>query len=1082
MRKMVLRGFISILAMLVVLGPFNGGFLRPEKASAAVPFTEGTGKADSPYLIGTAELFNELRNYTSSKYYFKLTNDIDLSGYSTGTGWDPIADGSRIFYAHLDGNGHKITGLTINKPTTKFVGLFGMVGTGFSITNLTLENVSITGYESVGGLAGFVNLSGTIDNVSVSGQVTGTSTEGTASVHSGVGGLVGSINGATVTNSHSSANVSGDSYVGGLIGNMNMIILSNSSASGVVSGASGGVYTGGLVGDAFYGTINNCYATGNVFGGSYTGGLAGANSTDTSASYATGDVSGSTYVGGLFGDAYRGTVSTSYATGDVSGSLDVGGLIGSMNTSAIGTSYATGDVYGDSNVGGLIGKSLNPSTLSNSYTSGAVSGTTNIGGLIGYKDNDLTILNSYASGLVNHGIGSLSVGGMLGESASYLGLDGTKKPILNSFYDMDSTGQSSSLGGTGVSTSQMKNQSTFEVDTAYAWDFTTIWAILPQRNDGYPYLRTTQVYLDYSGNNGITSAIPPSRSYIPGEIVKVDSGSMNLNQNLIDAGYVFFGWNTASDGSGVIYRPGDSFTMTSDLTLYAYWMIPSSNATISSTIGTVSSGGTAEESVTNIPYGTTLAAFRAAITPATQATFEIYEADGTTVATQLLTGHKIIVTAQNGVTKVIYNLTVNRNSAKDISSFSLAAQTGAATINATSHTVAIQVAFGTNNSSLAATFALSPEASAKVGNVNQVSGSTVNDFTNPVTYAVTAGDGSTQNWIVTVTIAPNSAKDITSFSLAAQTGPATINASARTVSITVPYGTSRNGLVASFTLSPGATAKVGTTTQVSGTTANNFTSAVTYTITAGNGTTQNWKVTVTVAAASSAKDITAFSFAEQTGPATIDTTAHTITIEVANGTDASNMVATFALSADASAKVGTVDQVSGNTVNDFTNSVTYVVKAENSTTQNWTVNVSVAAATASSAKAVTAFSFAEQTGPATIDTTAHTITIEVANGTDASSLVATFALSADASAKVGTVDQVSGTTENDFTDPVVYTVEAEDGSTQDWTVTVSVAKSNVATLTSIIGLVYEHSIRHIVNRIQGGDHAGIECNFQCIRF
>jgi len=644
--------------MLIVLGPINGGFLRPEMASAAVPFTEGTGKVDSPYLIGTAELFNELRNYTSSKYYFKLTNDIDLSGYSTGTGWDPIADGSRIFYAHLDGNGHKITGLTINKPTTKFVGLFGMVGTGFSITNLTLENVSITGYESVGGLAGFVNLSGTIDNVSVSGQVTGTSTEGTASVHSGVGGLVGSINGATVTNSHSSANVSGDSYVGGLIGNMNRIILSNSSASGVVSGASGGVYTGGLVGDALYGTINNCYATGNVFGGSYTGGLVGANSTDTSASYATGDVSGSTYVGGLFGDAYRGIVSTSYATGDVSGSLDVGGLIGSMNTSAIGTSYATGDVYGDSNVGGLIGKSLNPSTLSNSYTSGAVSGTTSIGGLIGYKDNDLTILNSYASGLVNHGIGSPSVGGMLGESASYLGLDGTKKPILNSFYDMDSTGQSSSLGGTGVSTSQMKDQSTFEVDTAYAWDFTTIWAIHPQRNDGYPYLRTTQAYLDYSGNNGISSAIPPSRSYIPGEIVKVDSGSMNLNQNLIDAGYVFFGWNTASDGSGVTYRPGDSFTMTSDLTLYAYWMLPSSNATISSTIGTVSSGGTAEESVTSIPYGTTLAEFRAAITPASNATFNVYDSDGQTLAAVLATGKKVIVTAEDGITKVTYTITV----------------------------------------------------------------------------------------------------------------------------------------------------------------------------------------------------------------------------------------------------------------------------------------------------------------------------------------------------------------------------------------------------------------------------------------
>lgn len=71
-----------------------------------------------------------------------------------------------------------------------------------------------------------------------------------------------------------------------------------------------------------------------------------------------------------------------------------------------------------------------------------------------------------------------------------------------------------------------------------------------------------------------------------------------------------------------------------------------------------------------------------------------------------------------------------------------------------------------------------------------------------------------------------------------------------TVALTVPYGTNVDGLVATFTLSDGASAKVGTTDQVSGTTANNFSSAVTYIITAQDTeTTQNWTVTVTVAAA-----------------------------------------------------------------------------------------------------------------------------------------------------------------------------------------------------------------------------------------
>ncbi|MGO4270952.1 S-layer homology domain-containing protein, partial [Paenibacillus sp. TAF58] len=85
----------------------------------------------------------------------------------------------------------------------------------------------------------------------------------------------------------------------------------------------------------------------------------------------------------------------------------------------------------------------------------------------------------------------------------------------------------------------------------------------------------------------------------------------------------------------------------------------SSAATLTSTIGTVSTGGTANESITNIPNGTSLAAFKAAITPATGASFEIYDTDGTSVANELATGKKVIVTAEDGSTKVIYTVSVN---------------------------------------------------------------------------------------------------------------------------------------------------------------------------------------------------------------------------------------------------------------------------------------------------------------------------------------------------------------------------------------------------------------------------------------
>ena len=88
------------------------------------------------------------------------------------------------------------------------------------------------------------------------------------------------------------------------------------------------------------------------------------------------------------------------------------------------------------------------------------------------------------------------------------------------------------------------------------------------------------------------------------------------------------------------------------------------------------------------------------------------------------------------------------------------------------------------------------------------------------------------------------------------------------------------------------------------------------------------------------------------------------------------------------------------------------------------------------------YSFAEQTGAATIDEEAATIDIEVANGTSVVALVATFTLSSGASAAVGVTPQVSETTANDFTDPVEYVVTAEDGhSTKTWTVTVTVAEA-----------------------------------------
>ena len=57
-----------------------------------------------------------------------------------------------------------------------------------------------------------------------------------------------------------------------------------------------------------------------------------------------------------------------------------------------------------------------------------------------------------------------------------------------------------------------------------------------------------------------------------------------------------------------------------------------------------------------MPASTTLANFKAGISVSTGATFEIYESNGTTVATDLADGYKIIVTAEDGTTTETYTI------------------------------------------------------------------------------------------------------------------------------------------------------------------------------------------------------------------------------------------------------------------------------------------------------------------------------------------------------------------------------------------------------------------------------------------
>ncbi len=486
-----------------------------------------------------------------------------------------------------------------------------------------------------------------------------------------------------------------------------------------------------------------------------------------------------------------------------------------------------------------------------------------------------------------------------------------------------------------------------------------------------------------------------------------------------------------------------------DILTYSFGMPPQTDdAAINSSLHTIDIEVEAGTNVTNLVATFTLSDGATAELDGVEQTSGTTSNDFSNPVTYTLTAEDG-ATTQDWVVTVTQAVVLNDETEILTYSFGIPPQTGNADINSSLGTIDIEVESGTDLTNLVSTFTLSDGASVKVGGVTQQSGTTANDFTNPVTYSVTAEDGSTiRNWVVTVTeeMVLNNETDILtySFGIPPQTGNADINSSLGTIDIEVESGTDLTNLVSTFTLSDGASVKVGGVTQQSGTTANNFASPVTYSVTAEDGSTnRNWVVTVTEEMVlNNETDILTYSFGipPQTGSADINSGLGTIDIEVESGTDLTNLVSTFTLSDGASVKVGGVTQQSGTTANNFTSPVTYSVTAEDgSTIRNWVVTVTEEMVLNNETDILTySFGIPPQTGNADINSGLGTIDIEVESGTDLTNLVSTFTLSDGASVKVGGVTQQSGTTANNFTSPVTYSVTAEDGSTiRNWVVTVT---------------------------------------------
>ena len=171
-----------------------------------------------------------------------LSADINMAGKE----WTPIGtDENNSYNGIFDGNGNTITGLTVNQSEKYNVGLFGCLGSGGKVQNLTLENVNISGTYYVGSVVG-TNF-GTVSGCTASGNITGT--------ESCIGGVVGQ-NKGTVTGCTVSVNISNNQYAGGVVGE-NVGTVTACHATGDVTGTEEAA--GGVVGWNYYGTVTACY-------------------------------------------------------------------------------------------------------------------------------------------------------------------------------------------------------------------------------------------------------------------------------------------------------------------------------------------------------------------------------------------------------------------------------------------------------------------------------------------------------------------------------------------------------------------------------------------------------------------------------------------------------------------------------------------------------------------------------------------------------------------------------------------------------------------------------------------------------
>ncbi len=300
----------------------EGAAIEPFEDYIFVTTPNGTGTEADPFHIYTPAQLDSMRKNMQCFYALKKDINIATSTYTSETnskdyGWTPIGNTDTSFgngnkAAGLDGNGHKIIGLSINRPTsTKSVGLFGRT-VNAKLRNIIFEDCKVIGEEAVGCLVGMANTT----------EINRCAAE-------------------------SSCLIKGVSYVGGICGTCYSTTVSKcrNSAKVTSSGATGdSCGTGGIVGwNNVQSRISSCYNNGQVIAVDRPcGGITGFNNANVNncGNDKEAYVESNKDTGGIVGkNANSGKVDKSLAFGNIVvtnlASLNIGGIAGSTDESAI---------------------------------------------------------------------------------------------------------------------------------------------------------------------------------------------------------------------------------------------------------------------------------------------------------------------------------------------------------------------------------------------------------------------------------------------------------------------------------------------------------------------------------------------------------------------------------------------------------------------------------------------------------------------------------------------------------------------------------------------------------------------------